>query len=166
MPARSSLAGLLGPAPATAPAVDWARTEQLLGFVPPADYRSWADAYPQLVIDGFLIVRHPAAAPPNLLTAGDDLLFMDRLLREADPDDVPYPLHPEPGGLYPWGTTTNGERLHWHPAADQVVVIGRSGNWEHPGTMTTFLTAVLTRTVVCPLFPPGFPGPDFTVTTA
>ncbi|MGA5069195.1 hypothetical protein ACPB9E_36495 [Streptomyces exfoliatus] len=164
MSARSSLADLLGPAPHTPPPVDWDRTRQELGFPVPADFREWATDYPQLRIDAFLTVLHPAGPAPNLLTAGDDLLVLDRLLKEADPDDIPYPLHPEPGGLYPWGTTGNSERLHWYPAGNRVVVIGRSGNWEHPGTMTRFLEDILTRQVICPLFPDTFPRPGFTTT--
>ncbi|MFJ2937955.1 hypothetical protein ACIO8G_34980 [Streptomyces sp. NPDC087219] len=165
MSARSNLADLLGPAPSSPPPVDWDQTDHRLGFPVPADYRAWATEYPQITIDGFLTVFHPAATPPNLFTAADDLLVFDRMLKEADPDDIPYPLHPEPGGLYPWGTTMNSERLHWYPVGHRVVVIGRAGNWEHPGTMTQFLEAILTRQVTCPLFPDTFPRPGFTTTT-
>ncbi|MGW2016682.1 hypothetical protein [Streptomyces sp. NPDC001927] len=158
MSARSSLTDLLGHAPSSPPPVDWEQTERRLGFAVPADYRAWATVYPQITIDNFLTVFHPAAAPPNLFSADDDLLAFDRMLKEADPDDIPYPLHPEPGGLYPWGTTRNSERLHWYPAGNRIVVIGRAGNWEHRGTMTQFLTDILTRQVTCPLFPSGFPS--------
>ncbi|WP_086799662.1 hypothetical protein [Streptomyces caniscabiei] len=162
MSASSDLAHLLGPVHQPAPPVDWAQTEHHLGFPLPSDYRTWATTYPQLTIDGFLTVFHPGAPPPNLLTAAEDLLAFDRELREVDPDDIPYPLHPEPGGLYPWGTTTNSHRLHWYPARGHIVVIGRAGNWEWPGTMTGFLTGILTRRLTCPLFPDRFPSPSFT----
>lgn len=161
MSAKSDLFALLGNVAREAPPVDWAQVEQRLGFTVPDDYRAWAAVYPQIIVDGFLTVFHPAAPPPNLFTAGEDLLDFDRMLREADPDDIPYPLHPEPGGLYPWGTTIDSHRLHWYPPRGCIVVIGRAGNWEWSGTMTTFLTGILTRQLICPLFPENFPSSEF-----
>ncbi|WP_327110886.1 hypothetical protein OHB12_24180 [Nocardia sp. NBC_01730] len=159
--ARSDLTDLLGSVPQAVPPVDWAQVEHRLGFSVPPDYRSWAATYPQITIDGFLTVFHPAAPAPNLFTA-DALLDFDRALRDVDPDDIPYPLHPEPGGLYPWGTTANTHRLHWYPTRGHIVVIGRAGNWEWPGTMSEFLSGILTRQLICPLFPANFPSPGFT----
>jgi hypothetical protein len=51
----------------------------------------------------------------------------------SDPNDgqtlVPFPLYFEPGGLFPWGTTVNGEELFWktddNPDRWTMVVIGR-----------------------------------------
>ncbi|MFC4506109.1 MULTISPECIES: hypothetical protein [Streptomyces] len=82
-----------------------------------------------------------------------------RELREIDSDDVPDPLHPEPGGLHPWGTTTNSHRLHWYPKHGHIVVIGRAGNWEWTGAMTGFLTR---QKLTCPLIPGRFPSSGFT----
>jgi hypothetical protein len=36
---------------------------------------------------------------------------VDPPVRAGYPDD--YPIHPEPGGLLPWGATSNGHLLCW-----------------------------------------------------
>ena len=61
---------------------------------------------------------------------------------------VPFPLYFEPGGLFPWGVTANGEDLLWKTAGDPdrwtVVAIGRScGTEAFDLSMSRFLAAVL-----------------------
>lgn len=82
----------------------------------------------------------PADYPPLLETHGmgefcdliflgsgpEDVMDYERETRSEDPEDYPYPLHPEPGGLLPWGGTSNGQPLCWvtagEPATWSVVV--------------------------------------------
>ncbi|MFE6924018.1 hypothetical protein ACFVAV_23540 [Nocardia sp. NPDC057663] len=162
-----ALRHLLGPPPSTPPTIDWSAVEHRLGFTPPPDYRAWANVYPQITIDGFLTVLHPAGPPSlNLFTADTELLSFERQLRDSDPGDMPYPIQPEPGGLYPWGWTANSDRLHWYPAGGRLVVINRFGNHEWPGTMADFLIAFLARAPLFPFFPADYPRPGFTVDVA
>lgn len=77
---------------------------------------------------------------------------------------VPYPLYPEPGGLVPWGTTSNGDVLFWLTASQPdrwPVVINecRTDNYElYEEDMTGFLAKLLGRESVSSIFPDDFPG--------
>ena len=77
---------------------------------------------------------------------------------------MPYPLSPEPGGLYPWGSTDNGDWLYWltngEPDSWRVIGFSNSGWAEFSGTMTEFLVAVLSRQIQFDLFPDEFPSTE------
>ncbi len=45
--------------------------------------------------------------------SGRNLLSAQRVIRKGWPDEVPYPIFPEPGGLLPWAATDNGGRFFW-----------------------------------------------------
>jgi hypothetical protein len=61
----------------------------------------------------------------NLLDMAEGIASAYKLLVEGG-YTMPYRLYPEAGGLYPWGTTGNGDYLHWATAGPpnrwQVVV--------------------------------------------
>src|SRR5262249_44977111 len=93
-----------------------------------------------------------------------------RKLRQTTEPDMPYPIFPEPGGVIPWGVTDNGDVCYWKTGlADPntwtvVVNESRGPDWEHfKGTMTEFLSAVVSRIHVCSIFPDDFPSgtPEF-----
>lgn len=84
---------------------------------------------------------------------------------------MPHPLHPEPGGLVPWGITANGDVCWWiradrDPARWTVAVSeSRGPDWSRfPGTMCAFLAAVIAGVWRCPIFPEDVPSraPAFT----
>jgi hypothetical protein len=45
--------------------------------------------------------------------SGRNILSAHRVIRASWPDDVPYPIFPEAGGLLPWAATDNGGRFFW-----------------------------------------------------
>ncbi|MBP2324098.1 hypothetical protein JOF56_004483 [Kibdelosporangium banguiense] len=91
---------------------DWAG----LGLVLPADYRGLVERYGSGTFCD-LVTLLPPFGPCTLLGYGVDLLDGDREFRDEggdiDPEDYPYPLYPEPGGLLIWATSSNGPRLCW-----------------------------------------------------
>ncbi|GAB2836779.1 hypothetical protein GCM10027176_46430 [Actinoallomurus bryophytorum] len=112
----------------------------------PADYKALCGRYGLLEIDAFMGVDH-AGIPANIAVKLDDSRCGIDLLRvltdkygfifpaDDSGDEVqaePYPYHPEPGGLYPWGATQNGDTLFWLTAADPdrwTIVVTDGGSW-------------------------------------
>jgi hypothetical protein len=164
MPVIDDLSTLLPDPPAPPPPVDWGKVAERLGFTVPADYREFADRYPVMTIDNFLAVLRPGQPHGDLV--GVEALLQPLIdLRADDPEFLPYAFYPEPGGLYPWSVTVNGETLLWdmsHPDGP-VVVLGRSGQWRSERPTTQFLFDCLTRQRPCPLFPPDFPSSQWGV---
>ena len=149
---------------------DWAEAERELGFALPEDYRSFISIYGYGSINEFLIVFSPFGADrvrDALTTYSAHLRELREIDLEFDNVNIPpwpYPIFPEPGGLVPWGTTINGDLCLWltaFPDPDDwfVVTKSRSEEWgEFPGSITSFLVAVLTREYVAPGFPEDFPS--------
>ena len=109
--------------------------------------------------------RLPRNDGPALREAATKRLNELRLVKEARPKRVPYPLFCEPGGLLPWATTTNGVDLCWQVRGDLVddwkVVALRSGTGEHQQFdvgVAGFLRDIITGRSVCEFLPKGFPG--------
>ncbi|MBE1490879.1 SMI1/KNR4 family protein [Plantactinospora soyae] len=95
---------------------DWSAVERTLGFTLPADYRALVVAY-GLGQFGDISLLTPFAAAASqysdLVWQAGDLLDRFRDARTDFPEDFPYPLHPEPGGLLQWAGTGNGVMLCW-----------------------------------------------------
>jgi hypothetical protein len=80
----------------------------------PSDYKQVIRSYGHGTWRGGLILFNPftsdvsynliAAATGQLEEAEHHLLF---------PEDAPFPLYPEPGGLLPWAKTEQNEILYW-----------------------------------------------------
>ncbi len=118
---------------------DWPSVEAVLGVSLPADYKELITRYGS---GEFCDLVHPLTAD-GLLSRGLDALEIERELAD---EDAPYPLHPEPGGLLPWGTTSNGHLLCWRTDDWTVVVYApRDGDYEaYPTSVTGFLHGWLT----------------------
>lgn len=145
---------VLGP-PGAEP-VDWPGVERELGFLPPSDYRSYAESYPALDLGGELSIWHPtcSVAEANLVRGGKEWTAVHHELWAEDPQEHPYPVYPEPGGLFAWGTTTDGHTLFWRTKDWQVVVEQQGEHWVFDGTFTGFVLRQLDGTLQCPLFGP------------
>lgn len=144
---------------------DWARVESEIGTPLPQDFKDFIARYGTGVINGFLWPKNPFAANKNLSLLREIRLQLEGLrgTKEQFPADYPFPLFPDEGGYLPWGTTDNGDVLHWRTqgAPDEwtvAVTAARDPEFEeHPVSMTDFLAQVLTRDIVCKVFPPKFP---------
>ena len=92
---------------------------------------------------------------------------MRRDLKAAYPQWFPYDLWPSPGGLLPFGNTTNGDVLYWRtrgtPNKWTVVIEGPSTHQfeEFPISTTAFLHALLSKSRQTPLFPEVWIKPVF-----
>jgi hypothetical protein len=147
---------------------DWAAAELAVGLTLPPDFKRFVTRYGSGSIDDFLVVFNPAAARQAMRfgPATEAYLAGLREIRGFAPDEVPFPIHPEPGGLLPWGTTDNGDVGYFvtSPADDPAqwsIAVGevRGPEWfTHPGPVTSFLADVLDRSIQVSVFPTGFPS--------
>lgn len=150
----------LCPPPATPPAVDWPAVETTLGLRLPDDYKHLASTYGPGAFCDFLRIYHPHAPTPWAnLTGPMPAALRDQFTQDRDQDRFPVPHDPQ--ALFAIGVTDNGNHLFWittpHNAPDAwriTVNQPRGHDWyTFDGTLTDFLTAVLSRQVQVPVFP-------------
>jgi hypothetical protein len=89
--------------------------EAVLGLRLPADYKELCCAYGTGAWLRFLHVVNPLAfgAIEDYLAKVTRQLDAERVIRNRWPKQVPFPLYPEPGGLFLGGISDNGDRLYW-----------------------------------------------------
>jgi hypothetical protein len=144
---------------------DWARVEEELGLAPPADYREMVHAYGSGCFQRFLWVLNPFSEDEslNLAQQAPMLLWSAQEQKKQAPDSIPFPIHPEPGGLFPWARTENGDALFWlaagAPETWPVVVLYGSGAAAErfDRSTTTFLFQWLSGVIghtLAPIKPP------------
>ncbi|MEV0975052.1 SMI1/KNR4 family protein [Microtetraspora glauca] len=149
--------------------------EDEVGLTFPSDYREWLTRYTEVQLDGFLYIIHPGGRPEkSALTQAremlDPLVFVTE---DLDPiwlvgdqgggaEVNPFPVYPNPGGLYPWGVTDNGDTCLWltdqDPEKWTVVITDGADWWQFKGSFSDFLVGLLKGLAVCPIFPRRFPG--------
>lgn len=142
---------------------DWADAESVLGRPLPPDYKRFVEIYGSGSIGEFLEIRNPASQNEfvRLTDAHEAQMAILRQVRQQLPAEVPYPLHPEAGGLILWAESSNGDCCYW--LADPLdrperwpVVVGeaRGPRWDrYNRTMTTFLADLIEGTIVVPMLP-------------
>ncbi|MCP4247707.1 MAG: SMI1/KNR4 family protein [bacterium] len=150
---------------------DWAPTEQAIGANLPDDFKAFTNLYGTGYINEFLWIRNPFAKLPalNLLERCREQLDALRILKADCGDaEVPYPVYPDPGGLFPWAGTDNGDVLYWstlgNPSQWTIVINEARGPiWEeYDCSMVAFLLRLLTGQVSSEVLPDGFPRPGAT----
>lgn len=119
----------------------WEASEAHLGPALPSDYKAFLDLYGPGAVDGYLWLDRPMDG-----TAEEaERLWPKRGPKEADPELLPWPFHPEEGGLIEWGSDEQGNSyffLALEPDPDdwRIIVQGESGGWfETAGTFTEFI---------------------------
>ena len=146
----------------------WNEVERAVGISLPPDYKAFVSTYGTGSIDDFLMVLNPFSDRPalRLQDFGEKMLGVLRETRAEGVDPPPYPIHPEPDGLLPWGATDNGDWCYWvaSPTDDAArwriaVNMSRGPDWfDHPGPLTAFLADLLSRAVRVPFLPEEFPS--------
>jgi hypothetical protein len=144
---------------------DWEMVEHRLGMQLPQDYKELISVYGEGCFDRFLWTYSPFSANKflNLLDRSQAVLSAFATLKKNPNDNVPFPLFPEAGGIYPFGGTDNGDSLFWLAAGSPsewsiVVAESRAPEYEQFDMPTTvFLARLLRRDVVCRIFPEDFP---------
>lgn len=141
--------------------VDWQVIESDIGTVLPRDYKELAEYFGPGGFFPFLALLVPGIANP-----ASELRRSLARWQRVDAEDqgetrkiTPFPHFPHPGGLIPWGGSGHGERFCWRTVGEPddwpVIVIPSRGTdvYEHQGTMTSFLRALLTDELDIPFLP-------------
>jgi hypothetical protein len=123
---------------------DWTVIEAELGSPLPQDYKDFIATYGTGAIGDMPIrIFSPFPQSEYYLLNWREVVFEYYRGLYDDPKDIPYPLHPSPGGLLPWGYTGNGDYLQWRTkgAPDKWDIVTWYTDFHHfpKRTMTTFL---------------------------
>lgn len=164
---------LAGPARYAPTSVDWQVLERRIGLRLPQDYRRTFQIYPDLQIGKFLGIFSPPEDVEDYVRQNGEVM---EPLRDLAQDEVtlldgsgegrqisPYPFYPEPGGLFPWGATENGDVCLWltdkeNPDEWPVIVTDGMDYWRFDGNVLSFVGGLLSGEVHCPIFPDDFLG--------
>src|SRR5579883_19087 len=93
----------------------WDDVEKRLGTGLPSDYKEFINLYGTGDLCDLFWILSPFKEPPenSLLGLLDSLLEPYLRGRTDFPERCPFPAYPEPGGLLPFGGTTNGDTAFW-----------------------------------------------------
>ena len=144
---------------------DWSQTESGLASLP-SNYRQFIEKYGTGLIDEFIWIFNPSTTNKyvNLYSQVNAVLASLADSAKQFPDVFAMPLHPEPGGFLPFGSTNNGDNLFWvtKGSSDEwtVAVMGpRSPDvYRYDVGMVEFLRKVLSGEIQCKAFPDDFPA--------
>ncbi|MFE7189382.1 hypothetical protein [Kitasatospora sp. NPDC057541] len=129
----------------------WAGVERYVGRALPGDFKAFLDEYGSGAVSGELLVFHPEGSIPLAVRmAGIHWTFSERrrrALERGDARHLPYPFHPEPGGLISWGFDQSGHEhffLPCDPDPDRwkvVTMVHEEGCETFDGSFTDFVLA-------------------------
>lgn len=152
--------------PPTGPSdpIDWAAVETRLGMSLPEDYKELASFYGPGRFADYLQIFHPHARSDYVDLTGP-MPAAIRAQLHKDRTRGSYPVPYDPRSLFLMGNTDNGEYLFWiteppeAPDSWRIAVNeARGPRWfTFDGTVTEFLTSVLSGETVLPQFPEDFP---------
>jgi hypothetical protein len=143
---------------------DFAALEASMNINLPDDYKRLVCNYGSGSWKEFLWVLNPFASNRNL-NLGEQAqrqLDAERTIKKSSPRDMPFALHPEPGGLFPWGLTDNGDRLFWltegNPNSWPTIVYESRGPEfdRHEINCCTFLRTWISGELQVKVFPDDF----------
>jgi hypothetical protein len=155
---------------------DWKVLEAELGFKFPEDYKELIGAYGVGTFADFFGVLTPFHSSPRHCPYREWLAARLEGLRfaksEYPEEAVPFPVHPEPDGLFPWGYTENGGLMCWlkgdRDLQPSIICLDSGYTKDYDSfelTVVQFIEKWLTRKIAVPsLTPPDFypiPKPVF-----
>ncbi|WP_254407169.1 histone-like nucleoid-structuring protein Lsr2 [Streptomyces sp. GMY02] len=140
--------------------VDWDGVEAGLGVRLPEDYKRLAAVYGPGVFSGYIHIYHPCGRTEFVDLTGP-MPGRIRAQLQRDYDQGTHPVPYDPRNLFAIGVTDNGEHLFWisepQDAPDTwriAVNEARGPRWfTFEGTLTGFLTSVLSGGTAVPAFP-------------
>ena len=145
--------------------IDWEFIRREIGVVLPPDFVALAEAYPRFTVDDFLGLLIPSPGEEKYFVSGARELLGDlAMLRDAGMSHGHVPF-PEPGGLFPWGGSCEGDYFYWKTSTEDsaswsVLVSGHNDDWcGYAGDLTSYLAGLVRGTVPPDGLPPDFPGP-------
>ncbi|MEU6884244.1 SMI1/KNR4 family protein [Streptomyces viridosporus] len=156
MSSLSELQALLGEPVGRQPSPDdWYEVEQYVSSALPNDFKAFLNAYGSGAICGELVVFHPRGSSPLLermrKTHQTFTEHRDKTLGFGDFEHVPYPFHPESGGLISWGYDHSGDEhffLPCDPDPDRwkiVTMVHEEGCETFDGPFSAFALAFVRR---------------------
>jgi hypothetical protein len=159
------------PAPSTpaesSAANNWGTITDQFGEPLPNDFMQFIDHYGSGTVNAHISVFNPFSTNPHLNLIRQSMIQLSalRLLKAEFPEEIPFPLFFEPGGLLPWGLSIDGDVYCWLTKGIsgrwEVVVICRSGGAEHFSvTMTQFLARLIKEDIVSASVPSDFASVD------
>jgi hypothetical protein len=152
----------------------WPVIEEILGLDLPTDYKEIIAAYGSGSFSDFIYLYNPFCpfwTSSNLLSGTTKQRL--RAYREGQAQhpqySPPFRAYPEPGGLFPWASTDNGDTLFW-------LTVGSPDKWttvvcdsktseacdEFSFGVAEFLLCWLSGSLVSRVLPPAPQGPVFT----
>jgi len=165
MAAIERLVGLVcPPSEPVAAEGEWSTIEAQLGLELPSDFKEFTARYGAGTFCNFLHPLWPFFAECSMASQAEGILRAGRTMRAEFPDEYSYPYHPDEGGLFPWATSDNGDRLYWltrgEPSTWQVIVWGSRGpdHEVYPCGAVAFLAGYLKGNLACALFPDDVVG--------
>jgi HEAT repeat protein len=136
----------------------WPSIELRLGLRLPSDYKAFIARYGSGSFADFISIYNPFSENPHdrLLDAAESEAVIYREIRTFE--HIPYPIHPEPGGLLAWGSSYNGDVMFWvaDPPGDPdqwpiaISEVRGPGWYRHPGPLVRFFREWLTGETVIP----------------
>lgn len=108
----------------------WENVEREIGLRPPADFQRLLSVYGSgfvglRTIDPYWLVVHSPLSGPGYSNLVDGFRIHNGILsvrRSVVPESVPYPIPPEPGGLFEFAHDSCGFEYYW-------LTRGESGEW-------------------------------------
>jgi hypothetical protein len=142
----------------------WEDLEKRIETTLPGDYKDFIETFGSGAIDNFIWVFNPFSKNPNL-NLEQQFQTKTKILAELQTygEDVPYQAFPKQDGIFPFAVSDNGDVLYWRTTADPqqwkvIVNEARGPDWEaFDLSMTEFLGAILSRRLICNIFPDDFP---------
>lgn len=144
-------------------AIKWQTFQNSIGLELPQDYKDFIQRYGTGCIDSFVWIFNPFSRNEHL-NLKDQMTEILDTLRMLKYDQPAFPLFPERGGLLPCGATDNGDTIFWitsgEPAHWRIAVHeSRGPQWENYAfSLTDFLAKILSKDIICPIFPEDFPS--------
>jgi hypothetical protein len=146
---------------------EWRRVWASLGCQLPSDYQDLVHQYGLGSFDDVVLwTPFTGSSWANLVAQARDLIANYAPLRDDCPEDFPYPLYPEHGGLLPWASTGDGDWLCWLTGGepDRWPVVEwniREGAHRHDAGTVEFLYGYLSGEREAMLLRPPPPVPWF-----
>lgn len=149
----------------TVDANQWEFFELVTGIFLPDDYKEYLGFYGTGIIGGVITPYNPFCKRQlwkARYTCRDwmrELCAIIEHKQQFGKAVFPYPVYPDPGGVLPWGSTDNGDRLFWlttNSPNDWKVLMNESRSssfevFEH--SMTGFIKGLITGEIESEIIP-------------
>lgn len=140
----------------------WEEIEKKIGIIFPEDYKLFIDFHGEGGINEFLWILSPFSENESLNSIEKFNVMKDAYIsmQSEFPEQFSFDFYNGKTGLFPWGITDNGDELFWNYKEDVVEIVvyesRYANNISYMMSMEDFLCGLLTKEIVCPIFPDNF----------